>query len=96
MCKLSQVSSCVTAVLSDGYSCAQGLGGEPPCLAVGGCPAGSLLSEEEQAMGLCWAGFQAAAPVRGGQREPCVTAITCTGSLHETPCCDLMSLVSLA
>lgn len=88
-------------MLSDGYSCAQGLGGEPPCLAVGGCPAGSLPSEEEQAMGLCWGGFQAAAPVRGGQvswgqREPCVTAITCTGSLHETPCCNLMSLVSLA
>lgn len=28
-CELSRVSSCVTAVLADGYSCAQGLGEEP-------------------------------------------------------------------
>lgn len=31
MCELSQVSSCVTVVLSDGYSCAQDLSGEPWC-----------------------------------------------------------------
>lgn len=39
-----------------------------------GSPAGSLPSEEEQAMKLCWAGFQAAALARvgcvcWGQRE---------------------------
>lgn len=33
---------------------------------MGGSPAGNLPSEEEQAMGLCWAGFQAAALVRDG------------------------------
>lgn len=65
---------------------------------VGGSPAGSLPSEEEQAMGLCWAGFQAAALARGGcvcweQREPCVTSM---GSMHETPCCSFRGLVSLA
>lgn len=66
MCELSQVSSCVTAVLSDGYSCAQDLNGEPWCPVMGGSPAGNLPSEEEQAMGLCWAGFQAAALMRDG------------------------------
>lgn len=32
-----------------------------------GSPAGSLPSEEEQAMKLCWAGFQAAALARVGR-----------------------------
>lgn len=100
MRELSWVSGCVTKVLS-GYSCAQGLSGEPQCSVVSSSPAGSLPSDEEQAMGFCWAGFQAAALARGGhvsweQREPCVTALTCLGSMHETPCCNLMSLVRLA
>lgn len=56
---------------------------------------------EEQAVGLCWAGYQAAALARGecvcwGQREPCVTTITCPGSVHETSCCSSRGLVSLA
>lgn len=99
VCELSRVSGHVAAVRS-GYSCAQGLGGEPQRPAVGGSPAGSLPSEEEQAMGFCWAGFQAAALARGGhvsweQREPCVAALTCLGSMHETSCCNLLSLVCL-
>lgn len=60
MCELSQVSSCVAVVLTLGYSCAQDLSGEPWCPVMGGSPAGSLPSEEEQAMGAllgfssCW------------------------------------------
>lgn len=56
-CELSQVSSCVTAVLADGYSCAQDLMSPAVC----GCLHSIHPSEEEQAVGLCRAGFQAAA-----------------------------------
>lgn len=73
----------------------------PTVLQVGGSPAGSLPLEEEGAMELCWAGIQPATLARGWcvsweQREPCVAALACLGSMREMPCCNLMSFIHLA
>lgn len=54
-------------------------------------------SQEEQAMGLCRAGFQAAAQVRSGHISSGVKGPLChSHHLHETPCCHLMSLIIMA
>lgn len=48
-------------------------------------------------MGLCWAGFQAAAQVSAGHISLGAKGPLChSRNLHETPCCNLMSLVIMA